>query len=144
MAKPKGSTKTGGRQKGTLNKSTEKRADVATKALASGITPLEVMLKNMRWAMEKVEALSGAIDKSIDGEMLLLISGMRKVAQDAAKDAAPYLHPRLASTDVRVKDERSRDELIARANELHDRYGIGGLCAGAGSATGGNGKAKPH
>ena len=65
--------KTGGRRKGTPNKATATRqAEIA----ASGLTPLDYMLSVMR-------------DEQAD-----------KVARlDAAKAAAPYVHPKLASVD---------------------------------------------
>ena len=63
----------GGRQKGAANKRTR---EIANQAAASGITPLEVMLKAMR-----VHANARRWDK----------------AAAVAKDAAPYMHPRLAS-----------------------------------------------
>jgi hypothetical protein len=65
--------KTGGRQKGTPNKATaEKAAEVA----ASGLSPLDFMLKLMR-----------------DEEQPLPLRA------DAAKNAAPYVHPRLAAVE---------------------------------------------
>ncbi|WP_245421899.1 hypothetical protein [Rhodoplanes serenus] len=67
--------KTGGRRKGTPNKATAKReAEIA----ASGLTPLEFMLGVMRDEKET-----------------------RDVRLDAAKSAAPYVHPKLASVNHR-------------------------------------------
>jgi hypothetical protein len=64
-----------GRKKGSLGKKTR---EIAERAVQEGITPLEVMLETMRdaWA-------AGERDKAIS----------------AAKDAAPYVHPKLAPTD---------------------------------------------
>jgi len=70
MAKPKGSPKTGGRQKGVKNKATSQRELLVA---AGGQTPLEYLLNVMR--------------TSDDGGMRL----------DAAKAAAPYVHPKLAN-----------------------------------------------
>lgn len=65
----------GGRKKGTPNKATAKRqAEIA----ASGLTPLEFMLKVMRESKRDV---------------------MERL--EAAKAAAPYVHPKLASVEVR-------------------------------------------
>jgi hypothetical protein len=65
--------KTGGRSKGTPNKATaEKAAEVA----ASGLSPLDFMLRLMR-----------------DEEQPL------NLRADAAKNAAPYVHPRLAAVE---------------------------------------------
>ena len=110
-----------GRKKGSV---TNKTRIIAEQAMKEGITPIEVMLKNMRWADEQSTKLG---KESPEG------AAMRKVAQDAAKDAAPYLHPRLASTETVIQDKRSRNELIARADELNDRYGTGRVRSGDGS-----------
>jgi hypothetical protein len=94
--------KTGGRQKGAKNKATIERenghAAIAAAAKAEGVTPLEVMLGAMReaWA-----------------------AGDKDAAANFAKDAAPYVHPRLAAVDVKADIEAtvevSRIELIAPA-----------------------------
>lgn len=63
--------KAGGRQKGTPNKATAaKAAEIA----ATGLTPLDYMLTVMRNEAEELP-----------------------VRLDAAKSAAPYVHPRLAT-----------------------------------------------
>jgi hypothetical protein len=65
--------KTGGRRKGTPNKATAaKAAEIAE----SGVTPLDFMLTVMRDA-----------EKEFD------------VRLDAAKSAAPYVHPKLAAIE---------------------------------------------
>lgn len=65
--------KTGGRQKGTPNKAT---GATAAQIAASGLTPLDFMLKVLR-------------DENRDAAERM----------DAAKAAAPYVHPRLAPVD---------------------------------------------
>ena len=66
--------KTGGRQKGTRNRATTARqAEIA----ASGETPLEFMLRVMR-------------DTTMDWSQ----------RADMAKAVAPYIHPKLASTEI--------------------------------------------
>jgi hypothetical protein len=64
-----------GRRKGALTKRTR---EIAEQAVASGMTPLEVMLSAMRFHVER-----GDLDK----------------AAAVAKDAAPYIHPKLASVE---------------------------------------------
>ena len=91
----------GGRRRGTPNKATAARqAQVA----ASGKTPLEVMLSNMRFADEQAATLLQRLIKletpEPDGFNLFReVSRLRQVSQDCAKDAAPYIHPRLASVE---------------------------------------------
>ena len=67
--------KTGGRQKGAANKRTR---EIADKAVAEGLTPLEYLLSVVR-------------DEGED----------RATRIDAAKAAAPFIHPRLANETVR-------------------------------------------
>jgi hypothetical protein len=70
-----GARKGAGRKAGAL--STRTRA-IAEQAMADGITPLEVMLHAMRAKFE-------------EGDLV--------VAAALAKDAAPYVHPRLAAME---------------------------------------------
>ncbi|MBV9995533.1 MAG: hypothetical protein JO127_09995 [Caulobacteraceae bacterium] len=72
-----GHTKLGGRQKGTPNKATAaKVAEIA----ASGLTPLDYLLSIMRDE-----------DRPTDERV------------EAAKAAAPYVHPKLASIQAKVE-----------------------------------------
>ena len=66
--------KTGGRQKGALNKNTQERQAAI---VAGGITPLEYMLNVIR-------------DEAMDS----------KRRDSMAQACAPYIHPRLAATEI--------------------------------------------
>lgn len=68
--------KTGGRTKGTRNKRTAAIQAVVDQGALEGLTPLEVMLGAMRDAWS---------------------NGDKAAAANFAKDAAPYLHPRLSN-----------------------------------------------
>lgn len=68
----------GGRKEGAANKRTR---EIADKAAEEGLTPLEYLLSVFRDEEEE-----------------------RAVRIDAAKAAAPYIHPRLQSTTVSVPD----------------------------------------
>lgn len=71
--------KTGGRKKGVPNKATAaKQAEIA----ASGLTPLEFMLDVMRNEGNE-----------------------QSVRLDAAKAAAPYVHPKLANIDAKIEGD---------------------------------------
>lgn len=78
MARPKGLPKTGGRKRGSHNKAAAAKAAAIE---ASGLTPLDYMLGVLR-----NEAMPDAL---------------RFVA---AKAAAPYVHPKLASVEHSGKD----------------------------------------
>jgi len=83
--------KTGGRKIGSANKRTR---EIADKAIAEGVTPLEYMLDVMRAPM--MPEIKQAIENGqIDADTITRLSGWHKMRYDAAKDAAPYIHPRL-------------------------------------------------
>jgi hypothetical protein len=92
-------TRRGGRARGTVNKaSAARQAEVA----ATGVTPLDVMLKNMRTAIAMAEALEKMLEEpGLASESRIAILGEvarhRAIAQKCAADAAPYVHPKLAS-----------------------------------------------
>ncbi len=88
MPVPKG-TRIGGRQKGTPNKVT---VETEAKIAATGLTPLAYMLSILR-------------DETAE----------QAARFEAARSAAPYVHPRLAaiehSGDMTVHHEDALDEL---------------------------------
>jgi hypothetical protein len=92
----------GGARKGAGRKAgaaTQKTREIADKAAAAGITPLEVMLE----AMNKLRN-EGELEK----------------AASVAKDAAPYVHPKLSSVEMNAKVQtRTLDEELADLNETH-------------------------
>lgn len=74
-----------GRPKGAPNKRTVAIRAVTDEAVARGITPLEVMLEAMRHFHD---------------------AGQLKDAAAVAKDAAPYVHPRLAQVEHQGNNEK--------------------------------------
>ena len=74
-----GARKGAGRKKGSKNRHS---AEIAQKAAAEGVTPLEFMLKVMRG-----EPPAGADPATI--------VSYRAMQFEAAKASAPYMHPRL-------------------------------------------------
>ena len=79
-----------GRKPGAATKRTR---EIADKAAEAGITPLDVMLMAMTALVEEAKAYEG---KPGTGEerLKLMIS-----ASGVAKDAAPYIHPRLQAIE---------------------------------------------
>lgn len=102
-----GARKGAGRKKGSATKRTREIADNAAK---DGITPLEFMLQVMR--TEPSEKLEGP----------QLISALM-LRFEAAKAAAPYIHPKLSSVEHTGKDGGPM-ETITRI-ELVDMDGNG-------------------
>lgn len=99
-----------GRPKGALAVRTRK---IAEQAAATGQTPLEVMLDNMRH-FQVVAHSAEAMLEQLSAEELLAkgkpedqfkhllaevkkAAGFRQMAQECARDASPYIHPRLQS-----------------------------------------------
>jgi hypothetical protein len=79
-----GARKGAGRKAGSATKRTR---EIADKAMGDGITPLEFMLRIMRAEPQ---------DDIEDPRVLIDIQSMRF---EAAKAAAPYIHPRLAAVE---------------------------------------------
>ena len=97
MPRHKGTPKTGGRRKGSLNKTTAAMREIANKALAAGITPMELMLDNMRYFYGQVLVADTEVERI----------ELRARAQACAKDVAPYVHPKLATIEHK-EDENKR------------------------------------
>ena len=100
-----------GRKTGSLTTRTQ---ETAARALAEGKSPLDVMLDNMRHfqqvAMDAEATLEGLTAQEITGQAstpeeqfkLLLAkakqaAGLRQMAHECARDAAPYIHPKLSA-----------------------------------------------
>lgn len=95
-----------GRKKNALTKRTRETAEKLAKS--GKPLPLDVMLDNMAFAHEAAAVIqsnlieNGAAVPEAFNEFAQLIR-FRHLAQDAAKDAAPYMHPRLAPVDDKGK-----------------------------------------
>jgi hypothetical protein len=78
-----------------LSKKTIARQQLASTAVENGISPLQLMLKRMRYynqvADRELEKGSKADQDKIDQAL--------RSASDAARDAAPYIHPRLSAVE---------------------------------------------
>jgi hypothetical protein len=125
-----------GRKKGSLNKRTKMVQAIATNALKPGKTPLDIMLKNMRFYDEKAQAMMTILEtkiaagnkKFVPTEVLALLQEMsqyRMNAQKCATDAAPFIHPKL--TSIAFKDEtantmKAKPETEQSAQELAEYY----------------------
>jgi hypothetical protein len=97
------------------------------KASAEGAQPLEVMLRNMRFADRKAIELQAEIEErgSAEPEELKEMMALQATAQACAREAAPYCHPRLAAVEQRgeltVDFDYVRDQLDARGLETTRR-----------------------
>ena len=93
-----------GRKPGTVSEATQRRKDVAAEALAAGVSPLDVMLTTMR-------SLWG---QATDADGNLVNVGKAMQANMVAKDAAPFVHPRLSSVDARLDARVSHEDVLAQ------------------------------
>jgi hypothetical protein len=110
---PRGGKREGaGRKAGVQTAKTLQRRAIAEKAVAKGITPLEVMLANMRHFHKLAESAEAALTEISADRIAGLAppeqfkfllaevkkaAGLRELAQGCARDAASYLHPRLTA-----------------------------------------------
>lgn len=111
----------GGRVKGIANKKT---SEIANKAAQDGITPLEVMIAVMREAWEAKQEFfkQGEIEKALQAGA---------IAADKAKDAAPYMHPKLQPVNSEGNSEQTINvnaspEQVADARERVRQRVLGG------------------
>ena len=129
---PKGGKRAGaGRPAGAVTKRTRAVAD---RALAEGKAPLEVMLENM-WHFQQVALDAEAVIESMNEEQVASLgetheeqfkallakvkqaAGLRQMAHECARDAAPFMHARLSAVqhsgqiDLKSARDVSDDEL---------------------------------
>lgn len=114
-----------GRPDGSVGAKTKMLREIAAKALASGVTPIEVMLENMRFFHQKADVLQTAVvaklgKKSLksDEAMELLeefkeLGANRMKAQSCAVDAAPFVHARLSATQISGEITHKHEEAEA-------------------------------
>jgi hypothetical protein len=93
---PRGGKRRGaGRKRGRLNNRTIAHKELASAAAQEGITPLELMLKRMRYYHSLAER---EMRKGEEADRHIIDAAL-KAANESAKDAAPFLHPRLSAVE---------------------------------------------
>ena len=129
-----------GRKQGAL---TTKTREVAERATAEGKTPLEIMLANMmhfqQVALDAEATLEGLTAEEFSGQIaadatpedqfkhllaqVKKTAGFRQLAQDAARDAAPFVHPRLAAIEHSGGMTLTHEEALAQLDADNDSGG---------------------
>lgn len=84
-----------GRKAGIKSKITKARTDKVVQLLSSGSTPLDAMLRKMNWHLAKAERETKKGDKA---DIAVIEAALDK-ADEAARGAGPYIHPRLAAIE---------------------------------------------
>lgn len=110
-----------GRPKGSVNPRTRVLNDLAAKVAAgeTGQTPLELMIACMNYLQREAIRCEREgtvmIDGSGDARKVFGPTTLRLMACEVASKAAPYVHPRLAQVEAKVKGELSIYEASLRA-----------------------------
>lgn len=103
MAERGGARKGAGRPKGLSN---QKSQELIIKATEQGISPMEVLLNDMRFYYELGEREFAKIkdqeSEEIHREVFLKANSLKMIARECAKDVAPYIHAKLSSIDAKV------------------------------------------
>lgn len=109
----KGGARVGaGRKKGSVSLKTR---EIAEQAIKEGLTPLEVILKSMRSMWDNAQ-------EQTDPDQRLT---RMAAASQLAKDAAPYIHPKLSSMEVKNPEGetfRTSQTLPPEDKEILDRW----------------------
>ena len=120
-----------GRPPGALTRRTRETAE---RALAEGKAPLEVMLDNMRHFQQVALDAEAVIESMNEAEVASLgqsheeqfkallakvkqAAGLRVMAHECARDAAPYMHPKLSTVQV-AGDKDNPLEMIHRIERV--------------------------
>lgn len=93
----------GGKRQGAGRKPTAsalRSRAIADKMADGGVMPLEIIVTAMREDWDKYRDLESEAKK--DADKLPVALAYRKSALQAASDAAPYLHPKLAPVDAKT------------------------------------------
>jgi hypothetical protein len=108
--------KYGGRKKGSVNK---RPKELLEKIEASGMTPLEYLLSVMR-APVPIE-LQGITDpEDVSDDIVRALSSWHAQRVDAAKAAAPYIHPKLNAVHTTTDTSKSFEEWLTEIDENQD------------------------
>lgn len=93
-----------GRPKGAKNTRTQ---ELVARAAEEGIMPIEVMLNDMRYFYNLGENKMRLAEQEPDGKKQAKhfrgALELKTIARDCARDAAPYIHPKLASLQGKVE-----------------------------------------
>lgn len=92
-----------GRPKGAKVKRTQ---ELIAKAVEGGITPMEVLLNDMRqyhgMVQEELTKLPEIKDEKERADKSASLMKLQALARECAIAAAPYMHPKLSSVDAKV------------------------------------------
>lgn len=112
MERRGGARENAGRPKGIPNKKTQ---ELIARVQSEGIMPLDVFLNDMRYFYNLGENKMRMAEMARDGKQqakeFRAASALKDIAASRARDAAPYIHPRLASLQANVQVTNVEAEL---------------------------------
>lgn len=120
-----------GRKAGTKSKLTKARTEKVIALLASGSSPLDAMLQKMHWHLAKAEQ---ELKKGDKADKAAIEAALDK-ADEAARGAAPYTHPRLAAIEHMGKGGGPIEYSDAKAKLAHLQSRVA-VAGGNGDSTG--------
>lgn len=101
------------------NRANSQHRDIVERLKSDGITPLEIMVHNMRFAHGRANEMFSDMQRLLKQPMLgfaereKLMEAMREhvrwinLSQQYACDAAPYMHPKLATVELNTNENKS-------------------------------------
>ena len=101
-----------GRRPGSLNKRTLALQAISDQALFAGVSPLQVMLQNMRFYDKEARRLKRLLlrsDPAAAESITAEISKARLLSQRFAVEAAPYVHPKLSPVSASQTSSPSQE-----------------------------------
>ena len=113
MGKAGGARPNAGRKRGVL---TTRAQEIVAKASEQGISPLEVMLHDMRYyynlGEKEFDKIRGNEMQEASAETFKKAHSLKQIARECAIMAAPYIHPKLQSVDAKVSISNQENALL--------------------------------
>lgn len=92
-----------GRPKGAVSRRTQ---DLIDRCASEGVMPLDVFLNDMRYFYNLGENKMRVAEETAPGNKqakeFRAATALKEIARECARDAAPFLHPKLASLQANV------------------------------------------
>lgn len=112
MGKNGGARPGAGRKAGTRITKTQ---ELIARATEGGATPMEVLVKSMRFyhglAEDAVVQLQESQNAKQKAKIFKVVNHLKSLAKDYAVCAAPYIHPKLAAIDAKIEISGHEDRL---------------------------------
>ncbi len=112
MERRGGARENGGRKKGIPNKKTQ---ELIARVQSEGLMPLDIFLNDMRYfynlGENKMRIAENTEPGKAQAKEFRAAAELKSIARDCGRDAAPYVHARLASLQANVSVTNVEAEL---------------------------------